>query len=228
MERKDKAIIFDCDGVLVDSEIIYSAIERKHLQKIGLIYTNVEYQERFLGLTNDDYIYELSADYLEKYNKVFPTDYETSIAKESSVVFESELKEIEGAASFINTLKTPSAVASSSKLDTLHRKLELTGLKTLFGSHIYSGEQVLRGKPSPDLFLYSAKHLDVAAKQCVVIEDSINGVLAGVSAGMDVWGFVGGGHTNLDTACRLYSAGATKVFTSYSSMASYYFRCNAY
>ncbi|MFT7531783.1 MAG: HAD superfamily hydrolase (TIGR01509 family) [Gammaproteobacteria bacterium] len=224
MNQKDKTIIFDCDGVLVDSEVIYSAIERKHLVKIGLTYTNAEYQERFLGLTNDDYIYVLSVDYHGKYNKAFPTDYEKTITKESLLAFESELKEIEGAASFISTLKTPSAVASSSKLNALHRKLELTELRTLFGSHIYSGEQVPRGKPSPDLFLHSAKQLDVSPNQCVVVEDSANGVIAGVSAGMEVWDFIGGGHTNLDTASQLANVGAARVFTSYSSMSSYWFR----
>jgi HAD superfamily hydrolase (TIGR01509 family) len=221
MHVTQKTIIFDCDGVLVDSEIIYNAIVRKQLAKIGLAYTNSEYQERFMGLTHEDYIYELGADYKAKYSKVFPADYEIIVTKESSIAYESDLKEIEGAASFIGTLKTPSAVASSSKLETLHRKLELTGLKKFFGSHIYSGEQVPRGKPSPDIFLYAAKQLGIPPKQCVVIEDSPNGVVAGLNADMEVWGFIGGGHTDSNTSARLSAAGATKIFGSFSSLFNY-------
>ena len=213
-----KTIIFDCDGVLVDSEIIYNVIERKHLTHLGLTYTDSEYQQRFVGLSNKDYIQALSTDYQVKQGKTFPADFESIITNESSLAFESELKAIDGAVDFINTLKNPCAVASSSKLDMLHKKLKLTELKRYFGTHIYSTEQVQHGKPAADIFLYAAEQLNSAAHQCVVIEDSANGVIAGINAGMEVWGFIGGGHADSGMAARLTAAGAHRIIKSYASI----------
>ena len=213
-----KTVIFDCDGVLVDSEIIYNAIERKHLAKLGLTYTDSEYQQRFVGLSNTDFIHALGVDYKAVAGKAFPTEFETVITSESELAFESDLNAIEGATDFIRLLNYPSAVASSSKLNMLMKKLNITGLLKFFGQHVYSAEHVEHGKPSPDLFVHAAQQLCVPVNQCVVIEDSANGVIAGLSAGMEVWGFTGGGHADDGMTTRLAAAGADKVFKNYASM----------
>ena len=112
------------------------------------------------------------------------------------------------------------AVASSSGIDGLHEKLKLTGLHHLFSPHIYSGQQVERGKPAPDLFLFAAARLDRAPEDCLVIEDSVNGIRAAVSAGMEAWGFTGGGHADADLEGRLIHAGAQKVVSNYDELGS--------
>ena len=221
-----KSIIFDCDGVLVDSEIIYNAIERKHLSRLGLTYSDSEYQRRFVGLSNADFIQSLKSDYKTRQGGLFPEDFETIITNESASAFESQLKAIKGAADFISRLAKPCAVASSSKLAMLNKKLKLTRLISYFGAHIYSTELVQQGKPSPDVFLYSAKQLEKTPQQCVVIEDSANGVIAGVKAGMEVWGFTGGGHADAQMAARLTAAGAHKVFKNYASMSGEFYSLN--
>ncbi len=217
----EKAIIFDCDGVLVDSEIIYSAIERKYLSDIGLTYTDYEYQSRFVGLTSSDYIKELRADFHTIYRKSFPTDFENLVSKECSTAFETELKAIIGAADFIEKLNCPIAVASSSELEILNKKLTITGLLKYFDTHIYSGAQVPKGKPEPDIFLFAANKLGVVPNKCIVIEDSANGIVAGLNAGMKVWGFLGGSHTDPDMSTRLYNAGANQLFKDFTELSNF-------
>ena len=102
--------------------------------------------------------------------------------------------------------------AEHSQVVELHGKIRGLGLWDEFNGHVYSGDDVARGKPAPDLFLLSAERLGVAPERCIAIEDSVNGVKSGVAAGMMVWGFVGGPHCLLDQHERLTAAGATRVF----------------
>ena len=214
-----QAIIFDCDGVLVDSEIIYNSVEREYLSSIGLNYETSQYQDRFLGLTQEDYLFQLNLDYQNLNKGVFPVDFAETVKKECLERFNKNLISYEGLKPLLESYSGEVAVASSNSVELIHQKLHITGLFDYFDPHIYSGEEMKRGKPSPDLFLHSALKIRKNPDQCIVIEDSVNGVLAGIAAGMEVWGFIGGSHVNEDLISQLKRAGASKTFSEYSDLA---------
>lgn len=212
-----QAIIFDCDGVLVDSEVIAITIEREHLAGWGLVYNNEIYISRFVGLHNRDYHAALRVDARERGIALpagFPDIIQAAIWKK----FETDLKAIDGAFDLAISFEGPVAVASSSETDKLHRKLAMTGLAPAFGEHVYSSDLVTNGKPAPDLFLHAAERLATAPERCLVIEDSVNGVKAGRAAGMTVIGFTGGAHADQGLADRLTQAGAHRVAGSFADI----------
>jgi HAD superfamily hydrolase (TIGR01509 family) len=213
-------LIFDCDGVLVDSEIIYCAVETEFLAEIGLTYDPVEYDSRFKGLNGRDYMAAVRQDYATRYSDPFPGDFADRLYTEMYRRMENELQVIDGIHALLGEHRGPRAVASSSALDRLHWKLAKTKLAAFFGEHVFSGEQVENGKPAPDLFLKAAGSLGTAPEDCIVIEDSRNGVKAGVAAGMTVWGFTGGGHTLPGLSNSLREAGAQQVMSSFGEMAA--------
>lgn len=215
-----EAILFDCDGVLVDSEKIYVEVEREHLARVGLNYELKDYMNRFQGLSGVDFWAALDADHKSLGKGPLPENFGPELDIATMERMDRELSEISGIKSLLNAHDGPRAVASSSRLHRLIQKLHHTGLHDFFDPHIYSGEQVGNGKPAPDLFLFAASKLDVAPEKCLVIEDSANGVKAGLSAGMTVWGFVGGGHSHDTHADQLAEAGAHKVVDSHDSLAA--------
>ncbi|WP_136659342.1 HAD-IA family hydrolase [Nitratireductor sp. XY-223] len=212
------AIIFDCDGVLVDSEVIYHEVEMEHLTRIGLEYEPVEYQRRFMGLNADDFLAELDRDHRARKDAPLPADFGTALREDSIARLRTELRIVDGIEAVIAGFVGPKAVATSSAPDTLEIKLEVTGLKRHFEPHIYHAAQVARGKPAPDLFLMAAQKLGAEPSGCLVIEDSVNGVKGGLAAGMTVWGFAGGGHADAGLAQRLREAGAHDVFFSHADL----------
>ncbi len=213
------AILFDCDGVLVDSEVIYVEVERAHLSRIGLTYSLSDYQSRFNGLTSTDFFAAVAEDYKALGKGPFPDDFASALDEATLIRLDQDLAAVSGIEGLLDAYKGPKAVASSSRLQRLHRKLRKTGLHHHFAPHIYSGEQVEKGKPAPDLFLHSAAKLQKEPGECLVIEDSVNGVLAGLAAGMTVWGFAGGGHADETLKSRLLDAGAAEAFSSHGEMA---------
>ncbi len=214
-----KAVIFDCDGVLVESESIYQKTELKLLTELGLDVDPFAYAERFMGLPTKIYFQNLRETYEPVLGHALPDDFETRFRAQCHHEIETSLVAMDGIADYIAALKLPYAVASSTGLEFLHRKLHLTNLHASFDPHIYSGEQVPRGKPYPDLFLFTAKKLNVAPEDCLVIEDSVNGVKAGVAAGMPVIGFCGGGHCSPRHAAILKAAGAFRTILHFRELA---------
>lgn len=212
------AIIFDCDGVLVNSEALVIDVERRFLADLGLVYDDVEYLTRFVGTSETDFVTALQADHADRGTGRFPDDFLERVRAVCSERFTTELRAVEGVEPLLASLDRPKAVASSSTIRSLERKLSLTGLARWFGGHVYSAEHVTRGKPAPDLFLHAAERLGVRPADCVVIEDSVHGVQAGVAAGMRVWGFTGGGHADAGLAGRLAEAGAAAVFGRFAEM----------
>jgi HAD superfamily hydrolase (TIGR01509 family) len=212
------AIIFDCDGVLVNSEALVIGVERRFLADLGLIYDDVEFLTRFVGTSDADFVALLRADHARRGEGIFPDDFLEQVRRACFDLFTTELRAIEGLETYLASLQTPKAVASSSTVRSLKRKLGLTGLADWFGEHVYSAEHVENGKPAPDLFLHTAGRLRVTPSDCVVIEDSVNGVLAGVAAGMQVWGFTGGGHADAGLADRLSEAGAHRVYETFAQI----------
>ena len=212
------AIIFDCDGVLVDSERIYQAVERDFLAEIGLHHDLADYQSRFMGLKSADYLLAIEAESLSQGKGALPADFADRLHAECRRQLMRDLQGMEDVEALVEAFSGKQAVASSSALRLLHDKLHKTGLHHHFDPHIYSGEEVERGKPFPDLFLHAASQLAAAPDTCLVIEDSVNGVRAGVAAGMTVWGFVGGGHVSSGLEAQLVAAGAATVHSSHANI----------
>jgi HAD superfamily hydrolase (TIGR01509 family) len=215
-----EAILFDCDGVLVDSEKIYVEVEREHLARIGLDYELQAYMDRFQGLGSTDYWAALERDHRSLGKGPLPESFGPELDAATQERIDRDLTEIAGIRQLLETHGGPRAVASSSRLHRLTRKLRHTGLFGYFDPHIYSGEQVANGKPAPDLFLFAAAKLGVAPSATLVVEDSANGVRAGLAAGMTVWGFVGGSHSHNGHADRLRAAGAHRVVGSHDDLAA--------
>jgi HAD superfamily hydrolase (TIGR01509 family) len=213
-----EAIIFDCDGVLVDSEVIHIAAELELLGQLGLIYENEAYLTRFVGLSNVDFYVELRSDYARLTGHDFPSNFGSQLNQIVWPRMEVELKPIDGVADLVHAFGGKVAVASSSPHHKLLKKLEITGLQSLFAPHIYSADHVRAGKPAPDLFLHSAAQLGVDPGRCIVIEDSVNGIIAAIAAGMTPIGFVGGGHCDVGLEQRLLAKGAEIVVTHHNQI----------
>ena len=186
-------VIFDCDGVLVDSEPLAMRVLLEGLGEFGYAIAEEAAYERFLGrslanmqaVLRAEYGSELSPDRLER------------MRQRLFEVYRQELLPISGVAAMLDRLDPlaiPRCVASSSQMERLRVSLEVTGLLPRFTPHLFSATIVAQGKPAPDLFLHVAERMAVGPKACLVIEDSAAGIEAAQRAGMRVFGFVGGGH----------------------------------
>jgi HAD superfamily hydrolase (TIGR01509 family) len=211
-----KAVIFDCDGVLVESEILAQEAEMGVLAEIGLHYDPHDFVIRFMGKSDKVFWAELEADGRERLGRSIIDEIKEPIKTRYAKAIEERLTEVDGALSAIRALKLPKAVGSSSTVRGLELKLKKVGHWDHFAPHIYSAEHVTHAKPEPDLFLHAAKALDVRPRDCLVIEDTVNGVMAGRAAGMTVWGFRGGGHMTDRIAERLTDAGAERVVRNWA------------
>lgn len=216
------SIIFDCDGVLVDSEVLAIRGERRALQNIGLDYSPAEYVRRFVGMHDDAFLSALGDDYRGKFGTEPPDDLESSVIAGRRREM-SALELIPNADAALIAARQAGrhvAVASSSRAHFLTNKLERFGLLAHAGPHVYSADLVAHGKPAPDIFLYTAEKLQTVPDQCLVLEDSENGVRAAHAAGMTVWGFLGGGHIFDGHGERLLGAGATRLVSSHADFVS--------
>lgn len=201
-------LIFDCDGVLVDSEKLSCQIEADYLQELSVPMSADDVARQFIGRSMKDMVSELRADYGAK----IPADFPDQLTARTLQRFEQELQPIAHVRETILSLDAARCVASSSAPPRLATSLKKTGLADLFGDHVFSATMVARGKPAPDLFLHAAEKMGHAPQDCVVIEDSVSGVQAGIAAGMRVLGFTGGGHCQQGHDEVLKSAGAQRVF----------------
>jgi HAD superfamily hydrolase (TIGR01509 family) len=212
-----RAVIFDCDGVLVDSEVIAVEVERALLAEHGLHYEIPDFVARFMGMSDRAFYAALGADSRELLGRDLPNDFKTRVDAGKRLLNEQKLAAITGIEQAAAMLRLPKAVASSSEIHHLDYKLRKTGLWEIFAPHIYSADHVTHAKPAPDLFLHAASALGIAPSDCLIIEDSVNGVRAGLAAGMRVWGFTGGGHMDAAAAARLMNAGAERVVPDWNA-----------
>jgi beta-phosphoglucomutase-like phosphatase (HAD superfamily) len=206
------AVIFDCDGVLIDSETIAHEVEVEAMKRLGLLFESHTYQAQFQGLAVKDWSEALDSHHRAQRGAPLPHGFIQGLSAEITRRVLGDIRPIIGAVDAARAFGGLKAIASSSPKVELHGKVRGLGLWDVFDGHVYSGDDVARGKPAPDLFLLAAEKLSVAPPRCVVIEDSANGVKAGVAAGMTVWGFVGGPHCLPDQSERLTGAGAVRVF----------------
>jgi HAD superfamily hydrolase (TIGR01509 family) len=214
-----RAVIFDCDGVLIDSEIIAVEVETALLAEHGLHYEIPEFTARFMGMSDRAFYAALAEDSLARLGRALPEDFRARVDAGKRALNEQKLAAIAGIESAVARLALLKAVASSSETHHLDYKLRKTGLWGLFAPHIYSADHVAHAKPAPDLFLYAATELGVESRDCLVIEDSVNGVKAALAAEMRVWGFAGGGHVDADGRVRLTAAGAERVVDDWGEAA---------
>ncbi|MEI2806789.1 MAG: HAD family hydrolase [Albidovulum sp.] len=183
-------VIFDCDGVLVDSEPISIAVLRGVLAGSGVAMTEGEAYDRFLGKSMATIAEMLHAEF----GLVFTDAHLEQVRAELFHRFEAELTPIPGIGETLKRLDAACCVASSSQPDRIRLSLRVTGLLEVLEPHIYSATMVKRGKPFPDLFLHAARDMGHAPEDCIVIEDSPAGIAAARSAGMRVFAFTGGLH----------------------------------
>ncbi len=182
-------VIFDCDGVLVDSEVISNQVLAHELTREGLSTTLAQARSDYQGLL----LSEVARDAEARLGRSLPDGWIAHYERLREDAFRRELRPVEGAAEAVRELRAGGVgvcVASQGKLAKTRLSLELTGLASLFSPEaLFSAEQVPRGKPFPDLFLHAAATLGTAPPDCVVVEDTPSGVRAGVSAGMRVLGY---------------------------------------
>src|SRR3982074_3217787 len=184
---KPDLIIFDCDGVLVDSEVLSCRCLSKVLAGYGIDLCLDQALDLFLGRNMTAVV-----EHYETLGRSIPEHFSTELRAGVRAAFLTALCPIEGVNSVLEGLQIPHCVASSSDVDRVSFSLSLTGLAPHFDTRLYTSQMVKRGKPAPDRFLYAAERMKADPRRTVVIEDSISGVRAGKAAGMTVWGFVGG------------------------------------
>ena len=206
-------VIFDCDGVVVDSEVLSCRCLAETLRRHGLVLDLDEVFERFLGRG----FATVEEHYEHAVGKALPEAFRKDLKTCLTASFESSLQAMPHVRDVLDTLDRPYCLASSSDAERLRLTLGLTGLAAYFTGRVYHAGMVTRGKPAPDLFLHAAARMDAAAERTLVIEDSLSGVQAAKAAGMTVWGFTGGSHcVGRDAERALATAGAERVFTSMS------------
>jgi HAD superfamily hydrolase (TIGR01509 family) len=182
-------VIFDCDGVLVDSEPISVGIDIEMLAEVGLTMSEQEVIERFVGRSAQVIVQAVE----EELGHPPPEGWFDRGEARLRQAFSDRLAPVPGVIEALEQISEPACVASSSEPGQLRFKLELTGLYDRFAGRLFSGSEVKNGKPAPDLFLHAAARMGVAPEHCVVVEDSVHGVEAGRAAGMDVLAYAGGG-----------------------------------
>ena len=207
-------IIFDCDGVLVDSEVLAVKAMCEVLNEAGVPVTEAMVGQCF-GMKQADILLKLA----EETQTNIPDGVAERLWPATRRWFERELQPMPGVAAFLAAHNGKRCVASSSNPDRIRVSLELTGLARYFGEHVFSSHQVARGKPAPDLFLFAAANLNVHPERCIVIEDSVYGVQGAKAAGMTAFGFDGGSHIQSGHAAILFGAGATSVERSWDALA---------
>jgi HAD superfamily hydrolase (TIGR01509 family) len=207
-------LIYDCDGVLVDSEGIANAVLAELMSGLGHPMSAAACSETFGGRSVADVLARAA----EILGRPIPEDRGQLAAQQLMMRFRNELKPIAHAADVVASLPYSRCVCSSSAPDRLMLSLEVTGLAPLFTPHVYSATQVARGKPAPDLFLFAARNLGAAPSEAIVIEDSIVGIAAASAAGMSSIGFTGASHASEVLASQLAAAGADTVVSAMTDL----------
>jgi HAD superfamily hydrolase (TIGR01509 family) len=182
-------VIFDCDGVLIDSEVISASVLIEEAAAVGIPLTRDYVRDHFLGRSFPT----VAATIRTGFGKVLPEDFEARYRASLLQRFETELRLTPGVLEVLGRLAVPRCLATSSSPPRLARSLAITGLDAWF-PHRFTASEVTRGKPAPDLFLHAAARMGVAPEACLVIEDSRPGILAAQAAGMQAALYTGGSH----------------------------------
>ena len=209
-------VIFDCNGVLVDSEPIAAAVLADALRRIGIAVTAEVILRRFQGRRPADIFAAVAA----ASNIKIPPDFPGEVATGTLRRLRAELRPVAHAAHALTWIRGRKAVASSSSPERIRLSLEVTGLMRFFEGRLYSASGARLGKPAPDLFLQAAANNGVDPSHCIVVEDSAPGIAAAVAAGMTPIGFVGSSETPGRLAAELSARGARTVVADMRALKS--------
>jgi HAD superfamily hydrolase (TIGR01509 family) len=188
--RRLSLVIFDCDGVLVDSEMLSAEVLMAMMAEAGLPITPEIFRSDFLGRS-----YASAAGrVLQRFGRPLPDDFQAGYRERLFARMRSDLLPMDGVFDVLRTLSMPFCLATSSSPERLAITLVVTGLEQYFVGRRFTASEVAHGKPAPDLFLHAAARMGVPPAECLVLEDSEMGVLAARAAGMMVWHFTGGAH----------------------------------
>ena len=202
-------VIFDNDGVVVDSELLANRVLAELLTDAGHPTSVRDSIRDYMGGT----VASVHTIIRERTGRDLPEDFDAEYHERLFAAFDAELRPVPGVEAALRALTLPYCLASSGTHDRIRRSLTITGLAGYFEGRVFSAEDVVHGKPAPDLFLHAARSLGVEPIRCVVVEDSPNGVKAGVAAGMQVLGY-----SALTPARAL--AGATATFSSMDGLSA--------
>ncbi|MCB1756969.1 MAG: HAD family hydrolase [Gammaproteobacteria bacterium] len=209
-------ILFDCDGVLVDSEVLAARLGAHLFGEYGVDISTQDLCARYAGMESSEILKQVR----KEYKVALPADlFERSQQMLDDLLF-NELREIDGAHEVLERIAGPRCICSNSSSGRLDLELTRTGLKPFFAPYIFSAMDLGPGrtKPRPDIYLHGAAEFDADPSRCLVVEDSVHGVHAAVSAGMHVIGFTGGGHSYPAHAGQLRETGAEVVISRLSEL----------
>lgn len=209
-------IIFDCNGVLVDSEPIAATVAAQEFVRAGVPITPEIIARYFFGRRPADMLAAVEA----ATHRKLPDDFAASLSQAILDRFRDELRPMPHMAYALTWLRGPKCVASSSPIDRIRASLETTDLARFFEPNLFSASDVPNGKPAPDLLIYAARRMKVDPADCIVIEDSPAGVSAAVNAGMRAIGFVGGSHSGADLGRMLLASGASTILADMRQLKS--------
>lgn len=211
--RPPGLVIFDCDGVLVDSEPIANKIMAAAVTRLGLPMNVTDTRAAFVGLSMRQIMKNISG----LTGQPVPDTWRQTLQDETYAAFRRSLRAVPGVQEVLAHIQAANialCVASSGSPDKMELTLGLTGLRAYFGDNLFSSTMVARGKPHPDLFLYAAERMGVSANRAVVIEDSAPGVMGARAAGMQVFAYAGDPESN---ATKLRAEGA-EIFTGMADL----------
>jgi HAD superfamily hydrolase (TIGR01509 family) len=209
-------VIFDCNGVLVDSEPIATSVLAQAFSRAGIPVTPDLAMRLFLGRRPSDVYAAIEA----ATGRSLPAGFGDAVAEATLRRFRAELRPQPHVEYALTWLRGPKCVASSSNPERVQVSLESTGLIRFFEPSLFSASEVAYGKPAPDLFLYAAAKMGVQAADCIVVEDSPTGVAAARAAGMSPIGFVGGAHAGAPLVAQLRAAGARAIVADMRALKS--------
>ncbi len=209
-------VIFDCNGVLVDSESLVTQVLSEAFERAGFALTPEIVARFFTGGRLADVVQDVE----QAAGRALPFGFAEKTGAEILNRFRTDLRATPHAAQALAWIRGPKCVASSSSLDRIRATLEMTGLIKFFDPYLFSATQVVCGKPAPDLYLHVATRMCVPPRECIVVEDSAVGLTAAVAAGMRAIGFVGGSHGGSRLADHLRSLGASAAISDMRALKS--------
>lgn len=200
-------VIFDCDGVLIDSENISMAIDMVLLAQNGIVLTETEMYRRFVGPTFEDMVAELE----REHKKILPPDLGARKDAMMLELYRRDLKPVTGVIPMLQNLAIPKSIGTNGPRNRALEALRLTGLAPFFGERLTTFEDVTNPKPAPDIYQLAAKRASLAPAHCLVVEDSVTGATAALAAGCKVIGFTGVAHDPAAKARELKALGVSHV-----------------
>ena len=210
-----RAIIFDFDGVLADSEVLSNTVIAEIVTELGVPTTVDDAYRTYMGKRLNEVIETIE----RVIGRKLPADFADAYQARTFDAFRARLRPVDGARDFIAAWRAlPQCIASSSSPERLALSLEVLNMAALFEGRVFSASNVARGKPHPDIFLHAAEQMGVDARDCIVIEDSVGGVTAGRAAGATVIGFTAASHIQPGHDARLREAGADHVVASFAEL----------